>query len=95
MRNSASFQRNPDQILASLFDALANGLRHLLGLSHPVADNAILVPNHYKSAKAQVLPTLYDFCDTIDRNYLVLQLQNIHVDPFQAASLNTARSSQA
>src|SRR5215469_512625 len=81
VRNRGLRQVDLHEVLLRGFDSLANGLRNLLGLTRPVAHDALgWVADDDQCRERHVLATLDDLGDAVDGDHLVLQVEPVRVD---------------
>ena len=74
MRNGASVKGNREQVLLGLLAALANRLRHFVGLAKADANAALAVTNDNLRGERKPATALNDFCAAVDMNHAVSQL---------------------
>ncbi len=75
MRNGSAAQRNLDQVLLGVLDALADSVRNFAGLTDAEADGAVAVADDDQSGKLEDTAALYGLRYTVDGNYTLLQFQ--------------------
>src|SRR5262249_54865624 len=78
--NRRTLQRHLDEALLRRLDPLLDRRRHFLRLADAEADHAVAVADHHQRTEAQVLATLDDFGDAVDRDDRVLDFKLRRVD---------------
>ena len=75
MRDSGVDDRNLNEILLCILNALCDGGGNFVSLSETIAYNAVLVTYDYDSSKAEVTTTLSYLGNSLDGNKSVLELK--------------------
>src|SRR4029077_20861645 len=66
MRYRPVLNRHTDQAFLRSIDALANRLRHFVGLAEAEADQPVVIAGDDQCAEAEAPSTLHDFRDAVD-----------------------------
>src|SRR5262249_53569741 len=74
VRDRAVDDRDLDQRLARLVDALADRLRDLPGLAEPEAHPSLVVPHYHQRTEAEAPAALHDLRHPVDVDDLLLEL---------------------
>ena len=83
MRDRVFCQVHPLQVLLGGFNALADGLRHFLGLAAAIADNALVgIADDDKRREGHILAALDYLGHAIDGDNLIFQVEPVCIDLF-------------
>src|SRR6266478_8069474 len=81
MRYRPVLNRHADQAFLGAIDALANRLRHFVGLAEAEADQSVVIAGDHQRAEAEAPSTLHDFRDAVDMDDLLFDLEALRIDP--------------
>src|SRR4029077_6503201 len=94
MRYRPVLNRHADQTFLGAIDALANRLRHFVGLAEAEANQSVVIARDDQCAEAEAPSALHDFRDAVDMNDLLFDLEPLRIDPLDdRAFLECALSS--
>ena len=75
MWNGCVDDRNLNEILLGVLNALSDGGGYLIGFSKTITNNAVLVTHNHNRGKTEVTTTLSDLSHSLDGDQSVLQFK--------------------